>query len=363
MERVPAAILRKLLSFAQLGGVVIATRRLPSRAPGFNATEADHEEVRELTRRLFQAPGAPGIFVASEEQLGKALASRLHPDVTFTPSTAAIGFIHRREADAEIYFVANTSNQSHTVDATFRVPPALNPEWWDPLTGAVRAAVRVGSTGDAITVRLELPAYGSGFVVFTRRALPPRRSNESRIIPSPVDLSGGWRVRFAENGPAVEMPSLRSWTEDEATRYFSGVATYEKEVTVPATMAAPGLRLWLDFGEARPSSPASPGGRQHALLEAPVREAAVVYINGERTGVLWRPPYRLEVTGRLKPGPNQIIVKVGNTAINYLAGTTLPTYRLLNLRYGTRFEPQDMKGLQPVPSGLFGPIRLLATGS
>jgi hypothetical protein len=33
---------------------------------------------------------------------------------------------------------------------------------------------------------------------------------------------------------------------------------------------------------------------------------------------------------------------------------------LLNLRYGTRFEPQDMDKVQPVPAGLFGPIRLLA---
>ena len=45
--------------------------------------------------------------------------------------------------------------------------------------------------------------------------------------------------------------------------------------------------------------------------------------------------------------------------INELAGQTLPDYKLLNLRYGVRFTPQDMQNLKPLPSGLLGPIKLL----
>jgi hypothetical protein len=44
----------------------------------------------------------------------------------------------------------------------------------------------------------------------------------------------------------------------------------------------------------------------------------------------------------------------------HLAGRRLPDYRLLNLRYGVRFEPQDMDKVQTVSSGLLGPIRLIA---
>jgi hypothetical protein len=54
---------------------------------------------------------------------------------------------------------------------------------------------------------------------------------------------------------------------------------------------------------------------------------------------------------------------VGNLAINELAGTSLPDYRLLNRRYGERFSPQDMENLQPLPSGLLGTIRLIAEPS
>jgi hypothetical protein len=95
-----------------------------------------------------------------------------------------------------------------------------------------------------------------------------------------------------------------------------------------------------------------------AWLESPVREAAVVYINSQRAGTVWRPPYEIDVTKLLQPGDNTLRVEVGNLAINELAGQSLPDYRLLNLRYGVRFEPQDMENLKPLPSGMMGPIRI-----
>jgi hypothetical protein len=98
-----------------------------------------------------------------------------------------------------------------------------------------------------------------------------------------------------------------------------------------------------------------------AWLDGPIREAAVVYVNGERAGSVWAPPYELDVTKFLKAGANKIRIEVGNTAMNYMAGHSLPDYRLLNLRYGERFQPQDMDKIQALPSGLLGPVRLIAS--
>ena len=95
-------------------------------------------------------------------------------------------------------------------------------------------------------------------------------------------------------------------------------------------------------------------------FEGPVREAAVVYVNGQRAGSVWHPPYALKLTRLLRPGENTLSIVVANTAINEMAGTALPDYRLLNSRYGERFTPQDMEGLQPLPSGLLGGVRLVA---
>ena len=91
-----------------------------------------------------------------------------------------------------------------------------------------------------------------------------------------------------------------------------------------------------------------------------MRESAVVSINGQRAGAVWRPPYQLDVTRLLHAGDNAIRIEVGNLAINTLAGQSLPDYRLLNLRYGERFQQQDMDNLQPLPSGLLGDIKVVS---
>lgn len=97
-----------------------------------------------------------------------------------------------------------------------------------------------------------------------------------------------------------------------------------------------------------------------AELAAPVRESAVVYVNDRRAGSVWCPPYALDVSSLLKPGENRFRIVVANLAVNYMAGRAQPDYRLLNLRYGVKFEPQDMDQIRPVPAGLMGPIRLVA---
>jgi hypothetical protein len=168
-------------------------------------------------------------------------------------------------------------------------------------------------------------------------------------------------VTFGSNGRPVEFDKLRSWTEDDATRYFSGVATYEKSVLANASLLRDDLSHILDLGEPTPVPNPDPKARMRAWLESPVREAAVVYVNGRRAGSVWAPPYKLDVTGLLKAGENQVRVEVGNLAVNYMAGHALPDYKLLNLRYGVRFEAQDMDKIQVAPSGLLGGVRLVPT--
>jgi hypothetical protein len=158
------------------------------------------------------------------------------------------------------------------------------------------------------------------------------------------------------------MPRLLSWTANPKTLYYSGVATYTKSFDLPAD-ATHGARVILSFGEGKPiQNPPHHMGTQ-ALLNPPIREAAVVLVNGKRAGTLWHPPYELDITPLLKPGSNTLEVRVANTAINERSGTSLPDYRLLWIRYGHRFAPQDMKHLEPVPSGILGAVKLVAEKS
>jgi hypothetical protein len=179
-------------------------------------------------------------------------------------------------------------------------------------------------------------------------------------VPAPVELNGKWTVAFP--GESAVPTTLRSWTDDEAHRYFSGQAAYETTVNVPPAFAATKHAVYLNFGEGTPVATAehNAGSGMRAMLESPVREAAVVYVNGKRAGSVWCAPYQVQVSGLLQAGENRIRIVVANLAINELAKGPLPDYKALSAKYGERFQPQDMAHLRPQPSGILGPVRLVA---
>ena len=52
-------------------------------------------------------------------------------------------------------------------------------------------------------------------------------------------------------------------------------------------------------------------------------------------------------------------MRQSGTAINALAGQPPRDYTALKAKYGDRFQMQDMDNLQPVPSGIFGPVEVV----
>ena len=124
-------------------------------------------------------------------------------------------------------------------------------------------------------------------------------------LPAPQEITGAWNLSFPPNWgapPSVTLDKLISWTDhtNDGVRYFSGTATYEKEIEIPADRLAAGRELWLDLGA--------------------VKNFAEVSLNGQDFGVLWKPPFRVNVTAAAKPGVNKLVVKVTNLWPNRLIG-------------------------------------------
>ena len=371
VTRIPLAALKKLDDFANRGGILVAVGTPPSLAPGYLATEADHKAIRDLSAKLFTAPGAKGLLIASEGELGALLKSKLQPDVVYAQPQPNLGFVHRHTAAGEIYFVSNLSNQPMTETPVFRAP-GLQPEWWNPVTGQVTPAKVAARSNEGTSVTITLPPYGAQFLVFTKRTLrTPASPAADAASVAPLDLSKDWDVTFknasGEADPAPQhFSTLVSWTDNPATKFFSGVATYEKQIDVSAPMLKAGLTQHLDFGTGTAATVA--GGNQgfRANFQPPVGDVAVIFVNGRRAGAIWCPPYRVDVTGLLKPGANRIQVQVANRAVNYMADTAnhpLPDYAALNADRtygGNRFQAQDMNRIQVMPSGLLGTVQLVA---
>lgn len=354
IDRLPLATYQKIEEYAQHGGIVISAHSLPATPPGLLEAESDGRRIREISQRLFRTSAAPGHFVSDEAQLGASLATYLTPDVIFSPKASRIGFIHRKLAVGDLYFIANTSNESHHVQVTFR-HLTKHVEWWDPFTGAVSLA-----ENDAPLVA-DLQPYESRLILLTDSLIQFEKTQPTvRTHSKTIDLTTDWKVTFSEANQTIPMGKLHSWSEDPTFKYYSGQASYLRTFVLSVQDLRSGSSGVLDFGQGTPIEEPSPLPQHsmRAYYEGPVREAAEIYVNGERAGFVWRPPYAIDVTRFLKAGENTLRIIVGNTAINSLAGRALPTYRLLNQRYGKRFEPQDMVNLEALPSGILGAVRL-----
>ena len=123
--------------------------------------------------------------------------------------------------------------------------------------------------------------------------------------PPPTEVSGPWEVRFDPRwgGPArTTLDRLISWSEhsDPGVRYFSGAATYTKTIQVPRGLPGKDRRLLLDLGR--------------------VQVMAQVKLNGKDLGILWKPPFRLDITEAAKAGDNALEVKVVNLWVNRMIG-------------------------------------------
>lgn len=320
VERLSTSALGRLRKFVSAGGKVIAMRSLPD---------------KQFT------------FVEDEAALGEVLRSLCPPDLEVSTEAAPIiGFAHRKLADADIYFVVNTSNTEIKTTAKFRANGA-NAQEWNAFTG---------DSNFSDPTYLALAPYESKVIVFgggTRRKWPVQTNAAS------LDLSSNWEVTFERLNKTISMPKLSDWTADPATKFYSGRADYQKTIEVPPDFLGSSPVL-LDFGEGEKVAPPpsnAPGMR--ALLESPVRECALVYVNGNLVGPVWHPPYRLDVTQYLRSGSNKLKIVVANLAINEMAAFALPTYKLLNARYGERFVPQGFDNLHALPAGLMGPVSLI----
>jgi hypothetical protein len=330
----PAATKRWLADYARDGGTVLAVRRKP---------EGEWASLE----------------LVSEDDLSARLARGAPADLTLTPTTPEVGFVHRRLPDADVYFLANSGNLARTVRARFRTATP-HAERWDPLTGAVE---RLSTPDGEIAIQFE--PYGSRVVVFRKEA-GSALAARTRAVNASEDLRSGWSVRFGGAGTGVPIDLPHSWSADPARRFFSGTASYRVMVRPPAAFRSAEGRVYLDFGEAKPiEREPLPGGTLRgnsfaALVAPPIREAATVFVNGRRAGSLWAPPYRVDVTDLLRDGANDIRVDVYNTAVNQLAGGgRLPDMKPVVERYGLRTRLQDLDGLQPLPSGILAPPRLV----
>ncbi len=333
-------VLRGIHKLVEQGAMVTGEKPTdtPSRAD-------DAAEFKKLNDELFgdgngvHSVGKGKVYAGQNaEATLKALSVAPDFDHTKPQSDTRILFVHRKLADAEIYFLDNRNDRDETVDASFRISGKA-PELWYAETGQSRP-VSYSIADGRTTVPLHFEPWGTVFVVFRKPA-----KAKSLTLPKPVEtelatLDGPWNVTFqpGRGAPAsVTLDKLISWSDspDQGVKYFSGNGTYSKTVQAPADWFKPGASLWIDLGD--------------------VKNLAAVTVNGKSLGIVWHAPYRVDATSALKPGANELKIQVTNAWVNRLIGDQQAD---ATTKY-TFADVKPYKANSPLlPSGLLGPVKL-----
>jgi hypothetical protein len=342
-DRIPVETLLAIQRYVAGGGKVVAV----GRAPSLNEHGERAPDLSALSQQIFDE--SKSSLVADPSALAGALHKAVPPDFKLDRANDDVGFIRRTLPDADIYFVANTANHPVSMQATFATTHKFG-QRWDADTGT-------GVLVSAPAIALSLAPYESAIFVFSDQ---PSRAT---ALPQPgaqiADLSTGWKVTFTGMHKTISADVPADWTGDPATRFYSGEAVYEREFTLSKVPDGTAF-LQAEGGVPVAKPEVIEGHGMRAWYDAPVREAAIGFVNGHRVGSLWHPPYRLAVGGFLKQGQNQVVIKVYNTAMNAWAALPPHDYKPLIAKYGDRFQMQDLDQVRPVSSGLLGTIRLLS---
>jgi hypothetical protein len=334
-------VLQRIALLVNAGAIVVGDK--PQATPSLNDNE---EEFRTLADAVW-GNGPPGEHRYGEGRTlsGTSLvrvvdALKLPPDFTYSrgqPHTT-VWFVHRHLADGDIYFVNNRRGRAERIEARFRVTGKAAEIWHADTGGMEPASYRIER--NSTFVPLNLDPQEAVFVVFRNPA-----KEKVRRVPAPVrhelgSVAGPWTLRFQSGRGAPDratFPGLKSWTvdRDPNIKYFSGTAEYAATLRAPSWWWVKGQRLELDLGD--------------------VRNLAEVVVNGQSAGIVWKSPFRADITDFLQPGVNQLTIRVTNLWANRLIGDKQPHAKPIAF---TTFNPYSATS-SLLESGLLGPVTVV----
>ena len=334
-------VLREIRDLVAAGAVVAGAKHADS-----PSLSDDPAEFRTIADELWGPDGRGRAYGKGRVQgygtLAQALSALgVEPDMQYSRPRAdtKLLFVHRRLADGDVYWIDNRNKRAETLEASFRIQ-GKEAELWHADTGETEPAAYLIANGRT-TVPLRLEPYEAVFVVFRKPASFPAWAMAAKIETTLAVIEGPWTVGFqaGRGAPAqITLGELASWSEnaDAGVKYFSGTGAYAKTIQAPAEWFKSGARLWLDLGD--------------------VKNLAEVSVNGKPLGIVWKKPFRVDVTAAIKPGANELQIKVTNLWVNRLVGDQQPGVEK-KYTYTTQIFYRASEPL--LPSGLLGPVRIL----
>jgi hypothetical protein len=382
---------RKVKELVEAGATVIGPK--PTRSPSLTGYPACDDEIKSIATELWgdcdgktvtEHAAGKGHIVWGKTMDQYFKEQHLAPDFAFGAAgqKANLQYIHRVDGDTDMYFVSNQKYEPVDAECTFRVSGKI-PELWNAETGSIEKAPVWEPKNNGMMVALHLKPAESVFVVFHDKlqgadsiisatldgkpaagdlkfsddgklqidssgtgayALQTAAGKSLNItapeLAKPIDIAGPWQLTFPPNWGApdsVTLDNLESWTKNsqDGVKFFSGTATYHKQIDIPADWLGDTKHIWLDLGD--------------------VKLIAEVKLNGKPVETLWRTPFKTDITSAAKAGSNDLEIAVTNTWPNRLIGdAALPKEKRVTF---SPFSPYKADS-KLIDSGLIGPVKL-----
>jgi hypothetical protein len=403
-KEIPVEVLEKIKDLVHAGATIIGPK--PEMSTGLYQFEKTDSQVKKIADELWGKENTGVVdnqYGKGRVVYGKSIRDVLSgkhilPDMEYIScrDSSSIDFIHRKDGNAEIYYLANLVEQADYLNVTFRVTGKI-PQIWNPADGSVVDQPVYTDDGERISMPLYFDPFGSMFIVFREKEesthivsvsksgenifpqLPRQLPEEPYYVFSPdakwtfytagsyelkdntgqvknidiapvrsLEITPPWKVAFSKEwgGPEeIVFDRLISWPESEipGIKYYSGTASYTNHFTIDKSMIA-GHSICLDLGT--------------------MFNITEVIINGQSLGTCWKKPFRKDITPAIVSGNNTLELKVTNLWPNRLIGDqSLPEEKrftetnITDMSRGGRkyFEKDD-----PLkPSGLIGPVKVI----
>lgn len=328
--KMSVSALRKLNALVKAGATVAGVK--PTASPSL---ADDVNEFNKLVSEIWSSSN-------SKVTAGKSLSDVLNvaADFSYTKpqSNTNLLYVHRKTNDRDIYWINSRTTNVEDLEVTFRITGKV-PELWFAETGKTEPLSYTIANG-VTKVKLHLEPNDAVFVVFKNKATKNSVELPAVKVSDVAAVNGEWEISFQPNRGApvsITVNELSSWSTnaDAGVKYFSGTATYTKTINASADWFAKDAELWLNLGD--------------------VKNLAEVIVNGKSLGILWKKPFRVSISGALKPGNNKLEIKVTNLWVNRLIGDAQPNVTN-KITYTTMPFYQANSPL--LPSGLLGPVKL-----
>ena len=305
-------------------------------------------EFSQLANKLWGDASTPrqigkGWVIPEDKWPGQFQGRPIAPDLVIQ-GLDTYRFIHRKVGEDDLYFIYNSEAKSVSLNCSFRIADRI-PELWFADTGKIERMGQFFNKNGRTDCVLELDPHESVFVVFRSpaktvdpvAAIEPSNAsvllaenNQMKLhadqngiytvklvsgktqtvningLQKPLPVNGPWRVEFDGVGLSepkiIDFKTLTDWKDHKRDdiKHFSGTATYRTRMNVEESWLNASQRILLDLGQ--------------------VEIAAEVIVNGEPVGILWKPPFQVDITEEVRSGSNDLEIRVTNLWANRLIG-------------------------------------------